>query len=348
MNNSILKLDWLSFTFQVVASDCLDSDGCIHSPFEVFCKVFPELQIMYDEIVFDTGKFHYSHRYMFSDNIEINCCELEKVAGGSVNFDYACKMGVNVSIPSHSLSLFSSLFDIDINEVGACARLLSLLKFRGCTFSRIDFCYDDFEKVYTAYDYARFWVNDMISTRFQNCDFKSSQSKIGGTFYLGSRAHRMLRIYDKFYESKGSVDSVRYEWEYHSTDAKKLADMIILNGGQIGFVQLLKDWFRVLAYPTTDLKQRSVVATLPEWSDFCDKHKFNEELVIPEYDKNERVARLNDWVEFKVMPSLRGYVKVMGLDNLISCLKRDSAISLKYEQYIYNASKRPDFQVFEI
>ena len=140
---------------------------------------------------------------MFSDNIEINCCELEKVAGGSVNFDYACKMGVNVSIPSHSLSLFASLFDIDINEVGACARLLSLLKFRGCTFSRIDFCYDDFEKVYTAFDYSKWWYNDQISTRFRNCDSKGTCGKVGCTFYLGDRRHRMLRIYDKFYESNG-------------------------------------------------------------------------------------------------------------------------------------------------
>lgn len=348
MEKAILKLDWLSFTFQVVASDCLDDDGCILSPFQVFCKAFPELQIMYDDIVFDTGKFHYSHRYMFSDSIEINCCELEKVSGGSVNFDYACKMGVNVSIPSHSLSLFASLFGLDISKSSSVCDLLALLKFRGCTFSRIDICYDDFNKTYTAYDYARFWVNDQISTRFHNCDFKSSQSKVGGTFYLGDRKHRMIRIYDKFYESKGAIDSVRYEWEYHSTDAKKLADMIIANGGLFGFSTLLQDWFRVLAYSSSDIKNRAQVATLPEWEQFCKELSFCEELVIPEYDKSERQARLNDWIEFRVMPSLRGYVKVMGIDNLIQCLRRESAISQKYEQYIYNASKRPDFQVFEI
>lgn len=346
--DSVLKLDWLSFTFQVSQSDCLDSDGCIVSPFKVFCDNFPELQIMYDDIVFDTGKFHYSHRYLFSDNIEINCCELEKVAGGSVNFDYACKMGVNVSIPSHSLDLFASLLGIDLQEDGACATLLSLLKFRGCTFSRIDFCYDDFSKKYTAFDYGRWWFQDQISTRFRNCDVKGSCGKVGCTFYLGDRKHRMLRIYDKFYESNGVIDSVRYEWEYHSTDAKKLADTIILNGGKVGFTNLLKDWLRVLAYPTSDLKDRSAVATLPEWDAFVAELSFCEKLVIPSYNDRERSARLNDYVEFHLMPSVRGFVQVNGIRRLLECLIRENKSSQRYEDYILMRSRRGDFYPLDI
>lgn len=349
MSDYILKLDWLSFTYQVSVSDCLNSDGVLESPFCVFCREFPELQIMYDEIVFDTGKFHYSHRFLYSDSIEINCCELEKVSGGSVNFDYACKMGVNVSVPSHSLSLFASLFGLDISEAGACSKLLSLLKFRGCKFSRIDICFDDFDKVYTANDYCCWWFNGQISTRFQKAHCDSSQSRIGSTFYLGDRKHRMIRIYDKFYESKGVVDSVRYEWEYHAADACKLADMIILNNGNIGFITLLQDWLRILIKPCKDLKNRAEVATLPEWDLFCKEHVFNEELIIPTYDKKERESRLNDFVEFRVMPSIRGMIAVVGIDQFLRCVKRDSSkISERYHDYISKVSKRGDFTPFDI
>lgn len=327
----LLKLDWLSFTYQVSASDCLDSDGCIISPFQVFCNNFPELGILYDSVLFDTGKFHYSHRYIFSDDIEINCCELEKVSGGQVNFDYACKMGVNVSIPSHSLSLFASLLGFDINDKSACCDLLALLKFRGCKFSRIDFCYDDFDKVFTAFDFARWWTNDQICTRFKNCDFKSSQSKVGGTFYLGDRRHHMVRIYDKFYESKGVIDSVRYEWEYHSSDAVKLADFIIVNSGKIGFTSLLDEWFRVLV-PNNNSSNRSEVATLPEWSEFIEKRQFSEELIIPEYNVVERETSLNSWVQNICLKSVKGYIASVGLDTFFSQLKRCD-MSKKYIDY---------------
>ena len=112
--DGFLKLDWLTFTYHVSIEDLLLSDGSYRSPLDCFLEDFPELGLEYGKILFDSGKFHYSHRFIFSDSIEINCCEPLKNDGTPIDINYMQKMGVNVSVPSHSLDLFANLFGISL------------------------------------------------------------------------------------------------------------------------------------------------------------------------------------------------------------------------------------------
>lgn len=349
--DGFLKLDWLSFTYHVSSTDCIFEDGSLHSPFEVFCKNFPELNIIYSSILFDTGRFHYSHRFLFSDSIEINCCELISTTGKPIDFNYACKMGVNVSIPSHSLELFCNCFGIDYINNHATYDLLLLLRNRGCKFSRIDVCFDDYEKKYTAFDYAKFWVNDLISSHFQNTNIIGSTRKIGYTFYLGDRKHKMLRIYDKFYESSGIVDSVRYEFEYHSSLADKLVDFLIENEGNYPFKHLLLEWFRVLEFPYTG-NNIDDVPSCNEWLNYVEKGQVNEELLIPNYNDKERRLLINQFVKRNIR-SIYGFCRLNGLDSLYDLLveidNTDGRASPKYENYFKSLKARdPNFDLLNI
>lgn len=339
--DGFLKLDWLTFTYHVSMEDLLLSDGSFRSPLDCFIEDFPELGLEYGKILFDSGKFHYSHRFVFSDSIEINCCEPLKNDGTPIDTNYMQKMGVNVSVPSHSLDLFANLFGISFQDKNAIADMFRLLRTRGCDFSRIDICFDDYEKKYTAFDYARWWVCGNIVTDYQNTNIIGSCQTKGYTFYLGDRKHKMLRIYDKDFESGGHIDSVRYEFEYHGIDAKKIADFLIVNEGLYPFKSILLDWLTIITIDKRSLTDNLYKNYIDlDWLNYVKKGQFNEQLIIPEYNDKERQFLVDRFVK-KNLRSILGFAMLHGFDGLLDELKMlDGRASPKYEKYFKAMKQR--------
>ena len=225
-----LKLDWLAFTYKVPS---IDIESCDSSNQLVqFMNKFPELQEFVLTSVTVNPRFGYNRTLKFSDDFLIlyndYSCDLKGRYKKSDN------MGVNFQVPSHSLELFLSVFGIDIDEPKALYRLMSILYDRGCQLSRIDLCYDDYEKRFKASYYIDKWIKGLFRTHFQQAIIYKNSSDDGNTFYLGSlkKRSKLLRIYDKYIESDGENDCVRYEFEYHAENARDVM-AYILGGGEI-------------------------------------------------------------------------------------------------------------------
>lgn len=195
MRVSNFSLDWLSFTYCDNSSYDLISD---------FFDRFPELAVVRDEMVLVSGR-NYSHGLTLNKNFTIR---FDDDNNGK---------GVNVEIPSHGLEFFFSLF----KGVKTVRDMFILLNDRGCVPSRLDLCFDDLSKTYRpVYYYKKFLSGNMV-TRMRTCKMIHSGSDVEATtFYLGDRRKKMIRIYDKFKESNGEIDSVRYEIEIHSNASR--------------------------------------------------------------------------------------------------------------------------------
>jgi len=87
--------------------------------------------------------------------------------------------------------------------------------------SRIDICFDDFKKIRKPYQvakdafkgsYAGFRSYQHLFTKKKNGDLTSDTVYFGKRGKLGSG--KFLRVYDKYLESKGKIDSIRWEVEW--------------------------------------------------------------------------------------------------------------------------------------
>ena len=168
----------------------------------------------------------------YSVDFIINYCEPDD----DNLYDYAYNMGVNVSIPSHFIKVFMQLCHFDKDDLPS---FLSWLYRNDCKASRIDLCWDDFSMRYTPHDYIREEVCGNLVTRCSKGGFLHSKQNEGGTFALGSKDTKYLRIYDKNYESGGSIPSVRYEVMYTGKFAKLLHQNLLKCGTQINSAKLI-------------------------------------------------------------------------------------------------------------
>lgn len=331
-NKCAMSCDWLSFTYKPDISKALvynhvdrTYDDMVHNEFDCFLLDFPEIADIMIDSCFLRCRTHYDHVLAFDDWFRISYNDTWSDA----------KNGVNVQIPSHGLEKFASLLLPDYNGDNILQDLLKLLYLRSCQVSRIDLAFDDYSKKFMPKDYAIWYMNGQISTRCHSGHFNFSEASKGHTFYLGSRRTKLLRIYDKDYESNGEINAVRYEWEFHSQYARHIQKTIIENG-YIGFADLMKETMSVKV-DSNDSK-RSRRADLQEWVDFVDL-SFSEELprfTLPVFKKSPTQEKLNNYIERNVMPCLAAYVKMLGRDGytLLHELIESAEINPKYSSII--------------
>ena len=231
-------IDWLEFTFLYPVNE--ENTTTV---FDEFLDAFPEFEDLLDEMVLlERGRNGYTQVYAFTDEFTI-----------SYNPDEE-RLGVHVTFPAHGLYRIMKIFGLDdISEYADAAALLLILKSRHCRISRIDLAYDDYDKTFTPHDFMRWKMNERISTQCKCCGFMMSEATKGGTFYLGKRGKgRFLRIYDKEYESKGAINSIRYEFELRQEWATLIQDKILADV-EFSVADLIEGMFTITnEYELTD------------------------------------------------------------------------------------------------
>lgn len=317
-------LDWLSFSWFGKKKKCLEGvQNCdvwaydLLSTLDNFLYFFPEFKdylASEDIILSDKGGGFYSSVYILTNNIRISFNDDDSLASKKLVYD----VGINVSIPSHALEWFYDLLGVDLNDICSLMRVLTE---RNCVLSRIDLAFDDFEKKYMPLDYFSWFEAGCIRSRyFQFCDCKCSTRERGHTCYFGTRSGgRMLRIYDKEYQSKGAIPSVRYEFELHS-DYAKGAQLYFLEHDTVSFSEYLLSYFQVI-----DLTEKNV-SRCPineDWLNYLlEKDRFNEQLIVPtKYSRSEREFMASQWLERCCMRDIKGYITVFGLEVLLDRLR---------------------------
>lgn len=318
MNNELvidLTLDWLSFTYK-----CPDAPADSSIPFNHFVhfvKDFPELQDWIDKegVTLSRQRGWYDTILQFTDNIRINYCSDPH----SKNINH---LGVNVEIPSHGLAYVMSKFGYSEDDV---IPFFQMLRDRHCKASRLDLAFDDFSKTFSPRHFALWYLDGQISTKYRKFQLVGSCSEDGGTFYLGDRScGKMLRIYDKNFESKGEIDSVRYEVELHSDHADKMMQYII-DGGDLSFSSYIGNFLRVVCRDNiksmsgNDLsflfKDRAYAPTLPIWDDFIQKCQLlrivQSKIKVPSSRRSVSGDSLVRWVK-SISGSLKAFCDLVG------------------------------------
>jgi phage replication initiation protein len=104
----------------------------------------------------------------------------------------------------------------------------------GATCSRFDIAIDDYSKRLSITDCLRSLLDCQYHgfNRWRLIHGSGRSGDTGTTLYLGSRtSERMIRIYDKFLESSGAVDSVRFETEFKGELANSVFLWYVGNSG---------------------------------------------------------------------------------------------------------------------
>lgn len=232
-----------------------------------------------------------------------------------------------VSIPAHGLHYLSQLLDLDceINTENylEIKPVFEKLRKENCTLSRLDIAFDDESKTFTPRDFFHFWDNRQVQSPCHSYTFCGSK---GSTFYVGSRANKILRIYDKTVESDGKIDAIRYEIEMHHRYANDVMQMII--DENFNFFELLQKWFVRLKVeaPCESLKDKSrlsVLEDLPEWVEFINSQNVgfvNCHCVFPVHGNDVDMQKKRVWLRRQVARTLVTFIKSDGIDSLYDML----------------------------
>lgn len=274
MDNKFLKLDWLQFSFRLDL-DPFGIDDQVNASLlqqKKFWESFPELAIYRERLVMRSKPIVWYNATAIVDDDYLISWTNEYISCSGTN------LGINVSVPSHGLEKFFSLFGLSTCPEDV-SKMFKILNERSCVPTRLDFAFDDFEKKYTPHDYATLFSQDRIVTRFKKIQFICACSKKGGTFYVGSRQNgKLLRIYDKEFESKGKIDSIRYEVELHKIYAKEIFE-VVMNNPEIDFLDLLVSFFFVASESGYNHENRSKADMDKEWFNYL-KSQFNAKLPV--------------------------------------------------------------------
>lgn len=325
---SFLQLDWLAFTFKSPTALLDKVNSEVPSQLEVFKKVFPELNSIWEYMEIRGSKNHYSQSIAFGTDFMCFFNENNELSGNNQN------MGVNFEIPSHSLKLFFDLMHVDITLPNAVSTMMKLLLDRGCRCSRIDLAFDDYDKTFRPKDFNEFWLNDCFRTHYRNAkiDMTGRGKKPGSTFYLGNlkKRDKILRIYDKDIQSNGLIDAVRYEFELHSKYAQNMQLFLIDNRLQFG--TYIGEWFDIVK-PIYDESNFSKCPLNERWEVFINKHIFCEQLqdiFVPTLTEPVYKMSRKTFVEKYLVSVLKDYVCLYGMDELY-CHLQNAPNSPRYD-----------------
>ena len=313
-----IKIDWLSFTYQPN-----DDDKAAHSSIiDCFLAKFPKFRDILDEcVVFAHGNGkYYSNCLGWNDGI-LFCYDDDSAKNiniGTGQFIDEFEHGFNVSIPSHGLHYISDLFgfDIDENNFISFKPVLEYLYSNDCHVTRLDICYDDYNKTFMPADFIKYHYDGQIKSPCHKFTMCTGGKNGGATFYVGARANKMLRIYDKAAESSGAIDAVRYEIECHHRFAKQVCDTVI--NGTFNFAWFLEHWFIQLKEKATCASlsvksERSRLATLPEWESWINTgFANNEQPVITTEKKAVSFENTAYWLRRQCSSAIAKFIHVCG------------------------------------
>lgn len=249
--NASIGIDWISFTFFMKDGE----EEKYFNQYDAFRATHPVFEFMFDDMfLFERNSSHYQLAYGFHEN----CAFFYD--------DSTIVKGFNVSIPGHAIEWFLYSCDMDIIE------LFKYFSDNDIRLSRLDICLDDFSKKYRPSWYHDKLLNFEIKTRMKFSSFYSNNRGTGGTtFTLGKRnTEKYLRIYDKDVESKGEIDSVRYEIEIHRRVADRYMKYILQYGIAKCFSSLFGEFLQILSRPIPSfagvhLKETDYDADFRKW-----------------------------------------------------------------------------------
>lgn len=318
----MIKIDWLSFVYK--PDD--DEKATFPDIFSAFRARFPHIEAILDEtVVLSNGKGYYNAGVCWNDNIQI-CWDDEVKQRNFMLYDgrilETWDHGVYVSVPSTGLHYLPELLGLDDIKVEDSMYdikpIFQALRDNNCSLSRLDIAFDDTTKRFYPEEFLDFWRNRQVKSPCHSYSFSGSK---GSTFYLGSRANKILRIYDKTVESHGKIDAIRYEIETHHRYSDDLMEMIL--NDQFNFFDVLQKWFiRLKEKPSceslNDKRWASKAEDLKEWVDFINSQ--NERLsncVFPIHSRDVSMEKKAAWIHRDVVRSLVMYQRSYGSDALL-------------------------------
>ena len=318
-----VSVDWLSFTFLPSEED----KASFNSPIDSFLKYFPEFsEVLSECVLFGSGRGRYFDNCVaWNDNILISWDNVETDQDATSCDSW--QHGINICIPSHGLSNIWQLLGLSCpsDEVDQFKVVYQTLKDRHCKLSRLDFAFDDFTKTFYPSDFLHFWDQDCIQSPCKKFRYCGSGKNGGQTFYLGARANKMLRIYDKNVESGGKIDAVRYEIETHNRYANDLGEMVLANN--FDFFQYLEKYFMVIKVQNdgrahVEKKYNSRLKTSEDWEKFkntCLAKK--NKIVFPKTPNDVNMDKKRRWLYRQVVKSLLQLIRSDGIDSIFSVLE---------------------------
>ena len=342
-------MDWLEFTYK---PSCREIDCDLWSD---FMMDFPEFQPYIEHMVMlEKGKNWYTSVVAFGRDFMI-----------MFNSDRP-EMGVHVQFPGSGMHRLCEVFGLEgTSDFVSVAPLFKKLKDRECKISRIDLCYDDFDyrEHFTPHDFGLFAMQKRISTSTNKMEFITSTQTRGATFYLGARGgERYLRIYDKNYESKGAIDSVRYELQLRGAQACAIFNHIN-EGKQFSFADLLSSMFNVMnEYDLDDTgvtsaalrKRKQSAGVLEEWEQFLDTIRkipilSSSDIVVDRVKRECSMDKSLQWISKYALPTLYMLKEVHGstlLQQLIDEFEEDKLS--KQQLALLNAYRKQNLRDFAL
>lgn len=264
---SKFKLDWLEFSW--TTNTFTKVGGILEaglSLWENFKLIFPEFLPLIEECFLAEYNLQgYDNVLCLSDEIKFCYSSSEPT------------MGIHVVIPAHGLYRLGEVFNLEsVEDFYLTQSLFSTLLDRGVRFTRIDLCYDDYNKRITPFQWNELASLGQVECKARSRSYIASCHQKGDTVYFGKRSGgRMLRIYDKEYESKGEIKAIRYEFELKRDYAIVISEAI-RDGVVIDFRNLMEMFLKVyneLKHLPDDvsrtqlLRDREVAGILEAWND---------------------------------------------------------------------------------
>lgn len=332
MANFTCKIDWLSFTFKAPE---LEPNSI--EQYKAFWHQFPELQDLQNcgieiQNKGERGDRFYNNVICFNDFMRVayRDCPFANDDGTGRN------MGVNVSIPAHGLEFFFDTMKDTLRKEKCGSndiqKMFALLSRRGCTISRLDVAFDDFDKTYTPADWADFMFSNRIVTNFKSFKYIASGRHENDTFYLGKRsAGKLLRIYDKNGESGGKINAIRYEFEIHGKYCEDYARFIREFGHLPSFSDMFGRFVSKVIVAGSKCENRAMVRIDPDYQAFIDSAKlsFSEQLTYTKFISSEdRLKASVRWIYKSCMPSIRSFIDIFGIDAFVMMYNNSDCHSL--------------------
>ena len=323
----MIKIDWLSFVYK--ATD--DEKATYKNIFTAFLSHFPNIEKILDEtVVVSHGRTYYTSAVCWNDGIQI-AWDDEPTTEDFYLFNgkklEPWEHGVYVSIPAHGLHYLNDLLELETPFVEDSyldiVPVFQELKKHNCTLSRLDIAFDDTSKRFYPRDFHKLWDNLQVQSPCHSYSFCGGS---GSTFYVGCRANKILRIYDKEVESRGDNKSIRYEIETHHRYANDIMNMIL--EGNFNFFECLQKWFIRLKVSSTcdslnDKSRLSSLPDLPEWVEFINLQNVgfaNTHCVFPVHSVDVNMDKKRVWLRRQVAKTLVMFIKSDGIDSLYSML----------------------------
>lgn len=348
MKVSNFTLDWLSFTFKPVSVDDQVSMSQGVPLIDLFFKYFPELEYQKENFVIIHGR-NYAHGMCLDDDITIRFDDDDFVKG------------VNVEIPSHGLRHFFQLLSSS-EELPSVRDIFKILSDRYCKPSRIDICFDDYTKRFSPSYFYRMYKNYIdfnffkengyykkvrsdgkeikcrkcpsgiaLITKMRTGRMQHSSDGKGETFYIGDRRKRMLRIYDKEYESEGEINAIRYEFELHSDYAFRIFRHIIES--EDSEVVVFGDYFNSvfdLRYINENNFNVPDWEKVEDWIQFLKSTLLQRNINVPKYPLSQEILKIENYIEVNNYSSFYYMIARHGLKSVLRAVK-EHGISPRYK-----------------